>query len=557
MNRTACPEFILHNANVLTMNETGDRHEAVATRDGKILAVGSSAEILSLAGPDTGVLDADGGTILPGFYESHMHIFDGGTSLRQLNVASVFGAEALASAVAEFAAQNPDEALLVAYGANYAMFGDDVRIDRHLLDAAIADRAFYMISTDFHTAWANTIALEQVGIMQGADVGPHSQIVMGEDGLATGELREDAAMQTVMGLRSSGGREGLGMSGKEPDHVSDAEREEDLNTLSDALNYCARHGITKIINMDGNRYQLELLKTLEDRGTLPCRIEVPNRVLDGTKTDPIEKTVSMTREFATDKISCGRIKMFMDGVFDNWTAVILSDYPDMPGERGTPIVDPARFAEICIDADEEGIQISVHAVGDGAVRMVLDGYEAARNANGPRDSRHRIEHIDTIHPDDIPRLKELGVIASMQPVHPPGSAGLPLEPTITLMGRDRWPFAFNWRMIADAGVPICFATDWPISPLDPLYAIQCALTRKPWAEGLPDPKLTLDECLRAYTVGGAYAAFDEQKAGQIKPGMRADLVVLKGDLNSLQNDGPLRVSVQTTICDGKVTHSSI
>jgi predicted amidohydrolase YtcJ len=549
-------DIIIHNADVLTINPADDRHEAVATRGGVICAVGRSVEVLQLVGPKTQVIDANGGTILPGFYENHMHLFEGGMALRRLNVASVFGAEALAVAVAAFAAQYPDETLLVAYGANYTMFGDDVRIDRHLLDAAIADRPFYMIATDYHTAWANTVALQQAGVLQGADVGAPSEVVIGDDGHATGELRENAAMQTIMTLRSSGGRESLGMSGHEPENITDADYEEDLAILSDGLKYCARHGITKIINMDGNRYQLDLLKTLEERGELLCRVEVPNRILESSSVDPIEKTVAMSREFSTDKLSCGRIKMFMDGVFDNWTAVVLSDYPDKPGERGTPIVDAARFKQICIDADRQGLQICVHAVGDGAVRMVLDGYEAARDANGQRDSRHRIEHIDTIHPDDIPRLKELGVIASMQPVHPPGSAGLPLEPTITLMGRDRWPYAFNWRMIADAGVPICFATDWPISPIDPLYAIQCALTRKPWADGLPDPKLSLYECLRAYTLGGAFAAFDEEKAGQIAPDMRADLVVLQGSLDSLCLDAPLQVLVKTTICDGKITYTS-
>ncbi|WP_458790460.1 amidohydrolase [Yoonia sp. MH D7] len=402
--------------------------------------------------------------------------------------------------------------------------------------------------------WANTIALKKAGILQGRDVGANAEIVMGDDQLATGELREDAAMATIMCLQPGEARDTLGMSGQEPKHVTDAERESDMAVLSSALNYCARHGITSIINMDGNKYQLELLRALEKRDQLPCRVEVPNRVFEEGPEDPVQKALDMTREFKSDKLRCGRLKLFMDGVFDNWTAVILDDYADRAGNRGVPIVTAERFNEICIDADKHGLQISVHAVGDGAVRMVLDGYEAAQKANGHRDSRHRVEHIDTIHPDDVPRLNELGVIASMQPVHPPGSAGLSLEPTTTIMGRHRWPYAFNWRMIADTGATICFATDWPISPIDPLYAINCALTRQPWDDDLPDPRLSLEECLLAYTKNGAYAAFDENRLGRVEAGMLADLVVIRGDLDTLHQNGPLQVESVLTICDGKITY---
>lgn len=550
------PDLILHNATVRTMDGDRPLASAVAVAGNRIVAVGDEDEVTALAGPQTRMIDAGGGTLLPGFYESHLHLFAGGVSLSQLNVAAIFGAEALREAVQAFAAANPEADLLVAYGANYTMFGDDVRISRQLLDDAIADRPFYMIACDFHTGWGNTVAMERAGLLQGRDVGPSSEVVMGPDGAATGELREGGAMSLMLALKSTGSRENLGMAGAEPDSVTEAEREADIASLLEGMEYCARHGITKLINMDGNRYQLELLAEMERRGTLPCRIEVPYRIPIDAAGDPVGKAVEMTRDFATDKVSCGRVKMFMDGVFDSWTALKLEDYPDRPGFRGEPIVPPELFARLCTEADAAGLQISVHAVGNGAVRHVLDGYEAAARANGPRDSRHRVEHIDNIHPDDLPRLKALGCVASMQPVHPPGSAGLPLEPTVTLMGRENWPWAFNWRAIADAGVPLCFATDWPISPLDPLYAIQCALTRKPWADGLPDPRISLDQCLAAYTSGGAFAAFDEDRLGRIAPGMLADLVLLAGDLETLHDDGALQVRAVLTICDGQITHEA-
>jgi predicted amidohydrolase YtcJ len=225
--------------------------------------------------------------------------------------------------------------------------------------------------------------------------------------------------------------------------------------------------------------------------------------------------------------------MFMDGVFDTWTAFRTDDYPGRAGFRSAPLFDPAEFAAICIEADALGLQIAVHAVGDGAVRATLDGYEAARRANGPRDSRHRIEHIDMIHPADLPRLKALGVVASMQPVHPPGLAGLPLEPTTSIMSPDRWADAFVWRAILDLGVPLAFGTDWPVSPLSPLHAIHCALSRQPWAKGVPDQRVTVAEALTAYAKAGAYASFAEHQRGTIAVGMAADLVLLTGSPDAL------------------------
>ncbi|GAA4220008.1 hypothetical protein GGQ68_000670 [Sagittula marina] len=549
-------DVIIQNAQLRTMDPQNPVAEALAIRGNRIVAVGSKTEIMAHEGPDTHVIDGKGGTLMPGFFESHLHILPGGVSLERLNLADISGAEAFEIAVRDFANRYPEAELLIAFGANYTLFGDDTRITRRHLDAAIPDRPFYMIACDFHTGWANTKALKAAGLMQGRDLGPASEVVMDAEGTATGELREAAAMDCIMAIKTAGTREMLGMSGLEPDSVTQAQREEDIAFLTAGMEYCARHGITKLINMDGNRYQLELLAEMEQRGTLSCRIEVPYRIPNNADGDPIGKAVQMTRDFATEKVSCGRVKMFMDGVFDNWTALKLEDYPDRPGYRGAPIVPPALFERLCTQADAAGLQISVHAVGNGAVRHVIDGYAAARAANGPRDSRHRIEHIDNIHPDDIPRMKEIGAVASMQPVHVPGKAGLPLEPTVTLMGRENWPWAFNWRAIHDAGVPICFATDWPISPLDPLHAINCALTRQPWSDDLPDPRLTLDECFEAYTTQGAYAAFDEDRLGSLTPGKLADMVLLEGELSSLHCDGNLQVRPVLTICDGTITYEA-
>ena len=235
---------------------------------------------------------------------------------------------------------------------------------------------------------------------------------------------------------------------------------------------------------------------------------------------------------------------------------MVEDYADRPGWRGEPLFSPEQFAEVAMEADRRGLQISVHAIGDGAVRMVLDGYEAARRANGIRNSRHRIEHIEVVHPDDIARFAELGVIASMQPPHPPGAGGHPLEPTISRIGPARWPLSYAWRILRDAGVRLVFATDWPVSSIDPMASIETAVTRKTWAEDLPDQSQTLMELIAAYTRDGAYAEFREDAKGSLEAGKLADMVVLSGDVEATAPEALHTLRPVVTVCDGEVSHEA-
>jgi predicted amidohydrolase YtcJ len=212
--------------------------------------------------------------------------------------------------------------------------------------------------------------------------------------------------------------------------------------------------------------------------------------------------------------------------------------------------------DAAIAIDKRGLQIAVHAIGDGAVRAVLDGYEAAEKANGKRDSRHRVEHIEVVHPDDIHRFKELGVIASMQPPHPPGAMGLPLEPTVSMIGRARWPYAYAWRTLKEAGAHIPFASDWPVSPIEPLHGIQAAVTRKPWAETDPDQSFSLMEAIAGYTIEGAYAEFAEDRKGMIRKGYFADLTLLDADIETVEESDIHTIKPAKVICGGRVTHSA-
>ncbi|WP_242224753.1 amidohydrolase [Shinella zoogloeoides] len=550
--------FIIRNARVLTMDDANPRAAALAVSANRILAVGSEAQIDAYSGPDTHVIDAKGATVLPGFNEAHMHIFGGSAELRELSLMGVKGFDALSAALKAYAADYPQRAVLIAQHADYTILSDDERVTRHHLDRILPDRAVLIFAPDHHTAWANTLALKMGGILEGRDVGIGNEIVMGEDGLANGELRESNAIRPVSALSETGGREMLGVgTGGDPEHVTAEERAADIEILKEGLAYVASLGITSLQNMDGSLYQLEMLDEIEKTTGLPVRVRMPFHMKNFMPLSDIEaKAAAWRKRFNTDRLRSDFVKLFMDGVTESGTAVFVDDYSHQPGWKGDPLFSQESFDAIAIAADKLGLPVAVHAIGDGAVRMVLNGYEAAIEANGKRDSRNRIEHIEVVHPDDIPRFKQLGTVASMQPTHPPGSAGLPLEPYLSYIGEERWPYAFAWRTLTDAGAPIVFATDWPVSPLDPMHCIECAMTRTVWKGGMKDERLSLHETLAAYTKNGAWVEFMEDRKGVLKPGYLADIVVLSADVETADFGDLAKIRPVTTICDGRITYQA-
>lgn len=546
-------DLVILNASVLTMDDATPRAEAVAVEGNRILAVGDAASIRALAGPGARIIDAMGATLLPGFVESHLHLFSGAYGQTLLQLADVQGFDAMQAAVRAFADAKPQEGLLFGQGADYEILGKGTRLDRHVLDQMCPDRPLAVMAYDFHTLFANTAALTAAGLLHGRDLPVGSEVVMGQDSLATGELREKFALLPVLELRSSGGREMLGMSGIEPPvPPTQAEWREDVDVLKAGLRFCASKGITSMHNMDGNRHLLELLRMVENEGDLIARVSVPFHYTREMPLSELDRASSMAADFTGDKLTSNRVKIFIDGVIESGTAAMLAEYTDRPGHKGEPIFDAASFAEAAVAIDRRGMQITVHAIGDAAVRIALDGYQAARAANGPRDSRHRIEHIEMIDAADIPRLADLGVIASVQPLHAPQGE----SPTTRSIGPDRARQAYPWRDLHQAGAMVAFSSDWPIVPVDPLLGIQTALTRQPHLPSLPDHRLPLMEVLKAFTCNGAYAGFMEGHTGKIRAGMLADLVLLDGDIEATPPDKIAEMGITLTLCDGRITHEA-
>ena len=544
-------DTIITNARILTMDRGHPRASAMAMAGGKIIALD---DVSALRAKHTRIIDAQNCTVIPGIIESHLHLFIGAIELESLNVSQIKGLDALTKAVREFAAKRPDDAVIVGKSAFHAMLRPDGVITRHDLDKVLPDRPLILGCYDQHTVWANTKALQAAGILEGKPMPAGNEIVMGPDGKATGELKEFVAYAPVMALTPTQGREILGLStGGDPEPpATAAQRAVDAGYLKKGLDYCASLGITTIHLMDGNFYQIELLDQIRKDGELICRAQVPWHQKNFMSLEKLEEAAEMQRKYRSSVLYSGRVKVFMDGVLESLTALTLEDYPGHPGNRGLPNFTAEEFNDLAIAADKLGLQITVHAIGDGAVRRTLDGFEAAQKANGRRDSRHRIEHLELIDPADIPRFAELGVIASMQPIVALGVPGVPLEPCMSRVA-DKLGYTFAWQRMRDAGARVIFSSDWPVSPLDPFLGIQAALTRKQLAKGAPEQKQTLMDSLAAYTRDGAYSEFTEDRKGQIKPGYFGDVVILNRDIEATPPEEIGTIKPAVTICDGKVT----
>jgi len=545
-------DMIVTGAKVLTMDPARPRAGCVALAGGRILAVGG-AEVMDLAAPGCRIIRAGGRTLLPGFIESHLHLGLGGSELPQLQLGGITGFDAVQAAFRRHADANPGLPLLMAQGAGYELLGGPTT--RQRLDEVLPGRPIAMTAADHHTVWTNTAALVATGLLHGAPMPFGHEVVMAPDGTAMGELREFEAFAPIIALAGLK-RLNLGIAtGEEPDPApSAAEREADKVHLLRGLAHCAAHGITSMVNMDGNRYTCVLLQELETEGRLTARVKVPFHFKPHMGLHALDRASAMAEEFKSEWVRAGFVKMFMDGVADSRTAFNLQDYPGTPGHRGAPLFEPERFKSLCTEIDRRGLQIAVHAIGDGAVRVTLDGYEAAGRANGLRDLRHRIEHIELIDPADVPRLGPLGVVASLQPPHVPGAMDCTLDCMTTVYHRHRWRDAYVWRTLVDAGAPLAYASDWPVTDVSVMRGLQAALTRVPFDDACKDERLGLMESLRAYTSGGAWAAHMEGLTGRIVPGLAADLVLIDGNVEAVAAESLGRTGIAMTIAGGRITH---
>jgi predicted amidohydrolase YtcJ len=527
-------DILITNARVFTADEKNPCAEAVAVKGNRIVFVGSKQEAAEWRGRTTRTVDGSECTLMPGFIDSHFHMLDGSLALDDMHLELAPTYKEIVAVIQTFAVEHPERTWLTGFGLRYNLGPNHVPLHRVHLDAVVADRPVFIVAYDGHTAWANTLALKMAEIFHGGECGLNSEIVLDENGKATGELREEGSQAKVEAL------------------IPKPDAAQKRRLLQKGLKLASSLGVTSIHNMDGDDEQAALYAAFEDSGDLTVRIYVPYSISPETPFAALEKeAAALKRKYQSDMVRGGCVKLFMDGVIESYTGLLVDDYADLPGRRGASNYKVEHFNRMILEADRLGLQIFVHSVGDGGVRRVLDAYEAARRTNGPRDSRHRVEHVEVIHPDDVHRFAELGVIASMQPLHaPPRPDDGDVWPW--RVGEARWPYSFAWTTLREAGARLVFGSDWPVVSQNPMLGVHNALNRMPWKDGIPHHRQGLSEALLSYTREAAYAEFQESKKGQLKIGYLADIVLLAKDIFQIPVNEMKDIKPLMTMVDGQI-----
>jgi predicted amidohydrolase YtcJ len=528
-------DTIITNAHVFTADITQPTAQAVGVKGKTIVYVGDPQGVKEWKGPRTRIIDGTGHTLMPGFIDSHFHMLQGSLTLDEIHFEVCFNYEDTTQAIHSFAKENPGVPWLTGFGLRYNLGPDMVPITRQHLDAILEDRPIAITAYDGHTMWVNTLGLRMAGIFNGGECPPNSEIVLDAYGIATGELKERASQHISAVLPV-------------PDRATK------LGLLKMGVKIASQMGLTSIHNMDGDDEQAGLYAALEQDGDLTVRVYVPYSIRVDTPFEAIqEQAYPLKAKYQSDLLRGGCVKLFMDGVIETYTGLMVDPYADNPSTCGDSNYSVEHFNRVVLEADRLGIQIFVHSVGDGGVRRVLNAYALASDTNGKRDARHRVEHIEVIHPDELPRFTKLGVIASMQPLHAPPSVD---DGDIWQfrVGEERWPLSFAWTDIRKAGATLVFGSDWPVVSQNPFLGIHNTLNRKPWADGMPHHHQKLADTLLSYTREAAFAEFQEHVKGQLKAGYLADLVLLSDDIFEIPPKKMKEVHPLLTMMGGKITH---
>ena len=535
-------DLIVVNGKVYAGDGGNDLAEAVAVRGNKVVKVGSNREIQRLKRAQTTVIDAKGGAVVPGFNDAHAHLVSGGLSMEQMSLGEARTLDEIKDTIRVWSEAHPDPAWITGRGWYYQPFAGAMPT-RQLLDTLVPDRPAYLVAYDGHTGWAKTKALKLAGITRHTKAPANGIIVKDpRTGEPTGALKEAA-----MSLMTS---------------ASPQPTEEDrLGALRAAIDEAHSHGITSVQDAGGSTADLELFDRLRKRGELTLRIYHALQA-DATMTEAdLEELEKIRTRFADDPLlKTGAVKLVADGVIESHTAAMMEPYASRPMVNGDARFTTEQLNHVVGMLDQRGWQVMTHAVGDAAVRMTLDAYEQAAKSNAApeRGRRHRVEHIQTIDPEDVSRFGKLGVVASMQPVHAtPGPT--PGDVWSTSLGEERAARSWLWASIAKAGGRLAFGSDWPVMTLDPLKGLHVAVARTtpeglPEGSAVPAERLALRKAIDAYTRDGAWASFDDQRKGMLARDMLADIVVLSDDIFSGPASRLTTTEVAVTIADGKVVY---
>lgn len=528
-------DLVLRNGRIWTGARPNQFADAVAIKDGRVAAVGNYSAQWS--GPNTEVIDLAGRFAMPGINDAHIHFLMGSLGLTQVDLTGICTLEAMQQRVAEFARAHPNEAWITGRGWEYYCFPGARLPRKEDLDTVVADRPVYLKAYDGHTGWANSKALRMAEVFKDTRFSGFGEIVRdAATGEPTGALKEGAMSLVAR-------------------HVPPATRAQQLAALERGLAMAASLGITSMQNASGNAEEVALY------AAMPRTVRMSVAMSAGKATAEDIAAWGALRTKHADKadwLKVHAVKFVIDGVIESKTAAMLAPYADGSNDVGSLSWKEDEFRAAIARVHNAGFQIYTHAIGDRGVRITLDAYAAANaSPRRQRDARHRIEHIETIHPDDVPRFARLGVLASMEPIHADPDT---VEVWSKLVGPARLPLSFPWRSLEKAGARLIFSSDWPAAiTINPWRGIHNAVNRrtmdgKPAGGWLPEQRVSLETALRAYTEGAAFASFEEKRKGRLAPGMLADVVVLSQNLFEVDPMKLHETKALLTVVGGRVVY---
>ncbi len=536
---TNVADLVLTNGRIWTGDEKTPWAEAIAIKSNKILRVGKYAAIKSLLSKQTKVIDLGGRLVAPGFNDAHTHFLGGSLDLTEVNLNGARSLELMQTRVADYAREHPNESWITGAGWEYSSFPGQRLPTRADLDAVVKDRPVYLRAYDGHTGWCNSKALELAGVTRDTKFEGFGEIVRDQNGEPTGTLKE-GAQSLVRHL------------------VPNPSQAKQLDALRQGLQLAASLGITSIQNASGSADDIALYQELLNRGELSLRASVAFSMGRNLPDDKLQQMIAFKNQYQGNAmLRASAVKFVLDGVIESHTAAMLEPYSDDPKIKGDPAFTAEIYNDLVNRCSRAGFQIYTHAIGDRAVRMGLDAYEAIQKGLQKPDLRSRIEHLEVVSAADIPRFAKLGVLASMEPIHADPET---IEVWSRAVGTERVNRAFAWNELQKSGAQLVFSSDWPATiSVDPIRGLHNAVNRKtiegkPPNAWIPQQRITIEQALRAYTSAGAYASFEEKLKGKLAAGMLADIVVFSQDLFKID---PLKIHetrVVLTVFDGKIVY---
>lgn len=531
-------DLIITNAKIWTVDTTHPQAEALAVLGDRIVAVGSAAEVDAWHGPQTKIVDAQGKLLVPGFNDAHVHFVDGGDHLQSVQLRDATSAQEFADRIAQRAKNTPKGEWITGGDWDETKWSPPELPTKELIDPVTPDVPVWVNRYDGHESLANSVTLRLANIDAKTKDPPGGQIVRDAKGDPTGVLR-DAAQDLVFKVMPP---------------MSHAHR---MRAIRQALELAGSVGLTSVQDMNPSYDDVKAYSELAEKGQLSLRIYVAPIETDWKD----QAKIGIRHAFGTSLLRMGAVKGYADGSLGSETAYFFVPYTDNPSSHGLlsdEMHPPSAMRQRLQAADAAGLQLCIHAIGDRAISMTLDMFEQIEKANGKRDRRWRIEHSQHMAAKDFARYARLGVIASVQPYHAIDD-GRWAEKRI---GPDRIKRTYAFRTFLDNKVRLAFGTDWSVAPLNPMLTIYAAVTRATLDGKNPDgwnpeQKLTVAESVEAYTMGSAYAEFQEKEKGSITPGKLADFVVLSDDIFKIPPAAIKDVKVEATYLGGKLVYGGL